>query len=82
MKKHRKLIYLVALIVLIIILGFSYYIYANNHQPKLKPLYAGNLIVPNRWRQKALKLGYYCPSWNNNATSQIEVGSVCLKINH
>lgn len=80
MKKNRSLVYLIGLVVLIIILSFSYYVYVSNHQSKPKPLYAGNLIVPNRWRQKALKLGYYCPSWNNNAASQIEVGSICLKI--
>ncbi len=81
MKKTKKIIYF-SLIVLIIILAIGWWLYFSKSQNKPKPLYAGNLIVPSRWRQKALKLGYYCPSWNTTAASQIEVGSICLKINH
>jgi hypothetical protein len=68
---------LISIILIIVLLG-----YFNQSHDEPKPLYAGNVLVPQKWRQRALKAGYYCPSWNANAASQIEVGSICLKLNH
>jgi len=67
---------LISIILIIVLLG---YFNQSHDEPKL---YAGNVLVPQKWRQRALKAGYYCPSWNANAASQIEVGSICLKLNH
>jgi CDP-diacylglycerol pyrophosphatase len=76
----KKIILVSSVLILIIVIIGALIVYSNQSK-KSTVLYAGNVLVPQKWHQRAIKDGYYCPSWNANAASQIEVGSICLKLN-
>lgn len=81
-RKHFLLVLLFIVIVVAGVLLYSDWLDSKSPTPpkstNSQPLRAGGIIVPAAFQSRALRLGYYCPSWDSSP-GQI-TSDICLPL--